>query len=188
MIKKMISVLLLSVICAGSIFADEPRRSRKRPSSMVHTEAEVKNASKVTKLTGRYIRDNSVFEGKVYMTDGLGTGIEIGTARISFSGDRYTLDMDAAEFETRTSTTRKERRDKGITEYEYDHSWENQKIGKDFDYSGKYEIAEQYDKISLILYDGNSSNIYAKIPLSSANDSSFEFSEDDFLIQFTPVE
>lgn len=154
---------------------------RARPGSMKHTEADVRNAQKTTQLKGLYIRDNSTFGGDVYMTGEAG-GIKIGTAKIRFAGGHYRLTFNAGEFSMRTSLSKKERIDKGITEYEYDNSWENEKLGEDFEYSGKYKILEQYGKIALILYNGDTDKEYARIALTSANDKEFEFSDNDLLM------
>lgn len=183
MIKKLIAGLLLGIFAVGVIQADEPRARRKRPGSMTHTEAEVKNARKVTRLQGRYIKDNSTFDGDVYMVGDAG-GIKIGKARIVLKNGGYTLSYDAGSFTMRDASTRDERMSKGITEYEYEHSWKDEKLGKDFAHAGKYEIAEQFGKINLILYDGNSTDVFVRIPLTSANDKSFEFTDEDFLIRF----
>lgn len=162
--------------------ASEQRRAR--PSSMKHTEAEVKNVSKVTHLKGKYIRDGVTFNGSVYMTGDAGA-INVGKATIHFAAGKYTLSYGAENFEMRTSMSREERRRKGITDYEYDHSWKNEKLGNDFSHSGKYEVVKQFDKIHLILYDGDTKDVFAKIPLASAADSSFEFQEDDVLMRMS---
>lgn len=160
-----------------------PRASRKRPGSMRHTEAEVENARKVTKVQAKYIRDKSHFTGAAYMTGAAGA-IKVGDVALSFSGGKYKIAFESASFEMRDASTRDERRKKGISEYEYNHSWRNQKLGEDFQYGGRYEVVEQYGKINLILYDGDSDNVFAKIPLDNSNVSSFEFAEDDVLFQF----
>lgn len=185
MIRRLISATLAVVFVIGTLSADETRTRRRRPGSMQHTEADVRNAQKVTKLTGRYIRDGKVFTGPVYMTGDAG-GIKIGNARLAFRNGGYTLSYTAGEFEMRKSSTRSDRLREGISEYAYEHSWKDEKLGKDFAHAGRYEIAEQYGKIHLILYDGSTKGVFAKIPLVSANDNSFEFSEEDFLFRFTP--
>lgn len=165
---------------------ETPRQRRKRPGSMTHTEAEVQNAKKITKVQARYIRDNSLFSGDVYMV-GVDGGIKVGDATMSFRGGRYYFGFESAEFDMREASTRDERMKKGISEYAYEHSWKKEKLGQDFQHSGKYEVVEQYGKTHLILYDGDSDNVFAKIPLSGANDSSFELSEDNFLFRMSHV-
>ena len=81
--------------------------------------------------------------------------------------------------------TDEERWRKGITKYDYDNSWENKKLGEDFEYGGKYATIEQYGQKWLILYDGDTENIYAKIPIGSVDDDSFELAEDDMLIRMS---
>lgn len=186
MFKRLIAAMLLAMFVAGTLSADETQARRKRPGSMTHTEAEVQNARKTTTLHGRYIKDNTAFDGAVYMVGDAG-GIKIGTARLTFRNGTYTLAYEAGKFTMRTSSTREDRLREGITEYEYDNSWKDEKLGNDFAHAGKYEIAEQFGKVNLILYDGNTGNVFAKIPLSGADDDSFEFTEDDFLLKFTPA-
>ena len=166
--------------------AQQPSGRRKRPGSMRHSEADVQNARRVTRLKGTHIHDNTTFNGDVYMTGDAGA-IKIGSARIVFRNGGYTLSYEAGEFDMRTSSTHSDRVREGITEYEYNNSWRPEKLGSDFAHAGKYEIAEQYGKVHLILYDGNTDKVFASIPLASANDSSFEFQEEDFLIQFAPA-
>lgn len=166
---------------AADIQAQRP--SRKRPSTMKHTEAEVQNSRKVTKLKGKYIHDGASFAGKVYMVGDAGA-IKIGDASIAFRGGKYYISYEAGSFDMRESSTYDERVKKGITEWEYENSWKKEKLGNDFAHSGNYAIEEQFGKINLVLYDGDTQNAFAKIPLGSAADSSFEFYEEDFLIQF----
>lgn len=163
---------------------DGTRARRKRPGQMKHTEAEVQNAKKITKINARYIRDGVTFIGGVYMTGDAGA-IKEGDAVMKFSGGKYRFGFESAEFDMRDAFTRDERRAKGITEYEYEHSWKKEKLGNDFLYSGKYEVVEQYGKIHLILYNGDTNEVFAKIPLNSASDSSFDFYEEDFLISMS---
>lgn len=181
MFTQRIVTLCLVAIMSLSVCNTLSAQRRARPGSMKHTEADVRNAQKTTQLKGLYIRDNSTFGGDVYMIGDAGS-IKIGTAEIRFTGGHYRLIFDSGEFSMRTSLSKKERIEKGITEYEYDHSWKNEKLGEDFEYSGKYNIQEQYGKISLILYNGDTDKEYARIALTSANDKEFEFSDDDLLM------
>lgn len=159
------------------------RASRKRPGAMRHTEAEVENARRVTAVKAKYIHDNAQFKGAAYMTGDAG-GIKVGDVALSFAGGKYTIKFVSASFDMRKASTRRDRRREGITEYEYEHSWQKEKLGDDFDFGGRYEVVEQYGKVSLVLYNGNSDKVFAKIPLADANASSFEFAEDDVLFQF----
>lgn len=166
----------------SSIQDDGTRTRRKRPGQMKHTEAEVQNVKKITKVNARYIHDGVTMNGGVYMTGDAGA-IKVGDAVMQFRSGKYYFGFESAEFDMRDASTRDERRKKGISEYEYNHSWKKEKIGGDFQHSGKYEVVEQYGKIHLILYNGDTSEEFAKILLTSATDSSFDFYEDDFLIR-----
>lgn len=197
---RVLRLLLCAVLCLGGLCDvavaaalpagvsaqagdDAPRARRKRPGSMHHNEAEVESARRITKVNARYIRDNARFRGGVYMTGGAGA-IKVGDVALRFAAGKYHIAFVSASFDMRDASTREDRRKAGITEFEYEHSWQKEKIGDDFEYAGRYEVVEQYGKINLVLYDGNSDAVFAKIPLHSANEKSFEFSEDDFLFQF----
>ena len=185
MIKKFYAVLAISFIFVAITLPESAHaQRRRRPGSMTHTEAEVQNVMKVTRLAGRYIKDNATFAGNVYMVGEAGS-IKIGDATIAFTGGRYTLKFGAASFDMRDASTREDRRREHISEYQYEHSWKSEKLGDDFLQNGRYEIAEQYGNIHLILYDGTSDNVFAKIPLESANDNAFDFTDEQFMIHFT---
>lgn len=178
-------IILAMIACAPS--ADAQRRSR--PGAMKHTQAEVTNKQKITKLNCRYIKDGSVFEGPIYMTGDAG-GIKIGDAVIAFYGGKFMLSFEAAKFNVKKYAymTPEERHRRGISEYEYRNAWEHKKLGEDFDYEGRYSTIEQYGQKWLILYNGDTDNVYAKIPLNSINDQSFELDEDDMLVKMSYVQ
>ncbi len=186
--NKRLYACLILVLCAilNATVADAQRRAR--PGSMRHSEAEIAARMKVTKLSCRYIKDGATFEGPIYMTGEVG-GIKIGDAIITFSKGHYLLSFDAAKFKVKKHSymTDEERRRKGISQYEYENAWEHKKLGQDFDYGGKYATIEQYGSKWLILYQGDSDSIYAKIPINSISDSSFELSEDDIYVKMKYV-
>lgn len=171
------------LLCVVLSFDAEAQR-RARPGSMKHADTEVKDAMKKTKVQATYIHDGARFTGPVYMTGGAGA-IKIGEAALSFKAGKYYINYTAGEFAMRDASTRDERIKKGISEYQYEHSWKDEKLGQDFAYSGKYEVMEQYGDIHLILYDGATDKVFAKIPLESAKASSFELYEEDFLFKFS---
>lgn len=176
------------LLCLISLIvpAESNAQRRTRPGSMKHTQTEVTNVQKVKNLSCKYIRDGATFEGPIYMIGEAG-GIKIGDGAIIFSHGKYKLTFDAQKFKIKKHAvmTDEERARRGITKYEYDNSWEYKKLGEDFEYGGKYATIEQYGKKWLILYDGDSDDIYAKIPLQSTADKSFELCEDDMLIKMT---
>lgn len=184
MYKKTIITLMALLFATLISFPVEAQR-RGRPGSMKHSEAEARAKQEISRLSCKYIRDGATFEGPIYMTGDAGE-IKIGNAVIAFTGGRYMLSFDAQKFKLRkhASMTEKERLEKGITKRQYD-TWENKKIGQDFEHKGKYATIEQYSKKWLILYDGDTQNIYAKIPIGSVNDSSFELMEDDILLRMS---
>lgn len=177
-------ITTVAIICCMAPIYNADAQRRARPNSMKHADTEVKDAMKSTKVNATYIHDGARFSGPVYMVGEAG-GIKIGNSVLTFKGGKYYINYTAGEFSMREASTRDERRKKGISEFAYEHSWKNEKLGSDFDYSGKYEVVEQYGNIHLILYDGTSDNVFAKIPLDSAKASSFEFAEDDFLFKFS---
>lgn len=180
---SIIIILILSLLfCAPGIEAQR----RARPGSMKHTNAEVVEKQKVTKLNCKYIHDGSTFNGEVFMV-GEGAMLPIGKAKIVFRGGRYAFSFENAEFKVNkfAAMNQDERLKKGISKYRYDNSYESKKLGQDFDYSGKYATIEQYGEKWLILYCGNSDDIYAKIPLNSVNDSSFEYTDDGMMIRMS---
>lgn len=182
-LKKVLLYTLLSAL-AISVPTDAQRRSR--PGSMKHSASEVENKKKIVNLKCKYIKDGAVFQGPVYMVGDAG-GIKIGDAAILFRAGRYILSFDAAKFNVRkyAAMTDEQLRQKGISKYEYETSWEKKKLGEDFDYTGKYATIEQYGQKWLILYNGDTEREYAKIPLNSINDNSFELQEDDMLVRMS---
>lgn len=182
--RGQIGLIMLLIILIGAPVAVSQRRTR--PGAMKHTEAEVTEKKKITKLNCTYIRDGATFEGPIYMTGDAG-GIKIGDAVIIFKAGRYSLSFDAAKFKIKKYPvmTDEERMRRGISKYEYDNSWEYKKLGEDFEYGGKYVTIEQYQEKWLILYQGDTDNIYAKIPIENINDKSFELNEDDMLVRMS---
>ena len=182
--KAIVALAALLLVALAPLQADAQRRGR--PGSMRHSEAEARAKQEITRLSCKYIRDGVAFSGPIYMTGDAG-GIKIGDAIIAFTGGRYMLSFDAAKFKIKKHAvmTDEERLRKGITKYDYDNSWENKKLGEDFEYGGKYATIEQYGQKWLILYDGDTENIYAKIPIGSVDDDSFELAEDDMLIRMS---
>lgn len=147
---------------------------RARPGSMHHTETEIKEVQKKTKVTAKYIRDNSRFAGPVKVENG-SSFIKVGNSHIYFKQGHYTFGFEAAEFSMRDAKTKFDLEREHITQYEYDHSWNNEKIGKDFSASGKYEIIHQYDTTNLILYVGDTDEVFTKIPLADPDTNTFSF-------------
>ena len=187
--RKLLHVLLGSFFMFFLLFpATTLAQRRARPGSMKHTQAEVVEKQKVTTLSSKSIRDGAVFFGPVYMTGDNGA-IKIGDAIIEFDGGRYKINFDAAKFKIRKypTMTEKQRLQQGISDYEY-NKWEYKKLGEDFKYGGKYTVMQQYGKTWLILYNGNSNDVYAKIPLNSPDDKSFELNEDDMLVKMSLLE
>ncbi len=186
--KIRVWAVLAVILCGLSLPKDLSAQRRVRPGAMKHTEAEVANKRKVTNLSCKYIRDGSIFEGPVYMTGDAG-GIKIGEGAIIFSNGKYKLSFDAQKFKIKKYPvmTDKQLLEKGISKYEYENSWEYKKLGEDFEYGGKYTTIEQYGQKWLILYNGNSESVFAKIPINSINDNSFELEEDDMLVQMKLV-
>lgn len=178
--KKITLIMAFLMLLLGANPAFSQRR--KRPDYMKHTEADAQNVTKITAVKALHIKDNTIFGGDVYMVGDAG-GIKIGNAQIAFRNGHYTFTYTSKEFEMREASTRDERLQKGITEYEYENSWKNEKLGSDFGHKGKYAVQEQYGTLNLILYDGDTKNVFAKIPLSSPNTDSFEFQEGDMLMQ-----
>lgn len=161
---------------------------RQRPGSMKHSAAEVKAVQTETKIKCKYVRDGAVFEGPAYRTGSLG-GVKIGDCVIFFRGGRYALSFNAEKFKFKKHAVMSdaERARKGISKYEYENSFEYKKLGEDFDYSGKYTTVEQYHEQWLILYDGDSKDIFAKIPMNGADAQTLELNEDNFLIRLNYV-
>ncbi len=181
-----VCLILVLLALINTPVADAQRRAR--PGSMKHSEAEVTEKKKVTKLSCRYIKDGSIFEGPVYMTGEAG-GIKIGDAAIIFRAGKYHLSFDAAKFKIKKYPvmTDEELFRRGISKHTYENSWEYKKLGEDFEYGGKYATIEQYGDKWLILYQGDTDNVYAKIPIESVADDSFELNEDDMLVRMKIV-
>lgn len=155
---------------------------RARPGSMKHTEAEIQEVQKKTKVSARYIKDNSRFAGPV-KAGGDGAFIKVGDSHLYFEGGRYIFSFEAGEFSMRDAKTKYDLQREGITQYEYDHSWKNEKIGQDFSASGKYEIVNQYGTTNLILYVGDTDEVFTKIPLEDPDASSFSFMNSSLIFE-----
>ena len=161
-------LLLLTFLTPSDVMAQR----RSRPGSMKHTQTEIDNHRKETPATATYIRNNAYFEGPIsYM------GTKTGTGGLMFINGRYIFSFDAAKFKTRTANSDDWRK----------RLWGYEKISEDFEHSGKYKVIKQYGEIALILYDKDSDNIFAKIPLSSADTKTLEIDQDGFLIKLTFV-
>lgn len=184
--NKPACIALLLCLIALIVPVRSSAQRRARPGSMKHTQTEVTEKQKVTNLSCKYIRDGSIFEGPIYMTGEAG-GIKIGEGVIIFTNGKYHLSFDAQKFKIKKYPvmTDEERLRRGISKYEYENSWEYKKLGEDFEYGGKYATIEQYGQKWLILYNADSDAVYAKIPLKSTADKSFELEEDDMLVKMT---
>ena len=183
-LKILLTTMVLLAAAIQPISSDAQRRSR--PGSMKHSKGEVESVMKETSVNATYIKNNTYFEGPSYYTDGYGAaGIKIGTCGLLFKNGRYFFSFDAAKFQTRTAMSKKERQSKGISDHQYDQMWSSEKISDDVEHSGRYKVVKQYGKILLILYDGNSDDIVAKITLSSLNTKTIEWTEDNILIQLS---
>ena len=189
--KAYIALTLLLATLFAPLSASAQRRGR--PGSMKHTEAEVlqkqaevRRQQGGVKISCKYIANGHIFEGPVYMTGDAGA-IKIGDAAIIFTGGNYKLSFDAAKFKIKKypSMTDAERARRGISKYEYENSWEYKELGQDFEYGGKYATIEQGSGKWLVLYNGDSENVFAKIPISGVNANSFELNEDGMLVQMS---
>lgn len=167
-----ISLLYILGVLLSPIGISAQRRAR--PGSMRHTEEEIREVQKKTKVSAKYIHDNSRFAGPVKAENG-GACIKIGNSHLYFNQGRYVFGFEAAEFNMRDAKTKYDLKREGITQYEYDHSWKNEKIGNDFSVSGKYEIVHQYDTTNLVLYVGDTDEVFTKIPLVDPDAASFSF-------------
>ncbi len=178
--------LILLIAMVTSVPVDAQRRSR--PGSMKHTETEVKAVQSEKKIACKYVHDGTVFEGSVYRTGTLGA-VKIYDCVMFLRGGKYALSFDATKFQFKKYATMSdaERARKGIPKYEYENSFESKKLGEDFEYSGRYTTIEQYHQKWLILYDGDSKDVFAKIPLDSTDDKTLKFNEDGFLIKLNYV-
>lgn len=163
--------LLTLLLCLTPLSSSAQRRSR--PGSMKHSQTEIDNRMKVTKVSATYIHDNSYFTGPIYRTGSYGGGIKIGTGGLYFTNGKYMFSFDAAKFKFI------DRKEGSYVRSHYE------KLAQDFEHSGKYEILQQYGQINLVLYDGDTDNVFASIKLSSAQTKNIEMSEDGFLIQLS---
>ncbi|MBD5189288.1 MAG: hypothetical protein HDS95_03315 [Bacteroidales bacterium] len=189
--KTFIAASLLLAVALNPLSTDAQRRGR--PGSMKHTEtevlqkqAEVRRQQEGTKISCRYICNGHIFEGPVYRTGAAG-GIKIGDAAIIFSGGKYKLSFDAAKFKIKKYPvmTDAELARRGISKYEYENSWEYKELGQDFEYGGKFDTLEQGGGKWLVLYNGDTDNIFAKILISGVNADSFELDEDEMLVRMS---
>ncbi len=183
-IYRVILVAFIVLATASSVMSQR----RSRPGSMKHSGAEYENAVKITPAQATYIHNGSYFSGPVYFTSQDGSeGIKIYTADLKFSKGRYTLSLDAAEFSTRQAISADERAKRGISDYQYEKMWKNEKLSEDIQQSGVYKVIKQYDAIHLVLYDGDTDNIVFKIKLSSQNAKYLEFKEDNLVYKLSFV-
>ncbi len=191
--KGYIVFAILMLFLTAPFRSDAQRRGR--PGAMKHTETEVRNKQEELrrkkegiKIKCKYICDGHIFEGPVYVVGTLG-GVQAGDAAIIFKNGKFKLSFDAAKFKIKKYPlyTEKERAQRGISDYEYEHSWEYKKLGEDFEYGGKYATIEQENRKWLMLYNGDTDTVYAKIPIKDVNDNSFELEEDGMLVRMTCV-
>ncbi len=180
------SLLVLLIALLATVSAGAQRRSR--PSSMKHSEAEIQALQKEKKIACKYVRDGAVFDGAVYRTGG-GAAIKVYDCVMFLRGGKYALSFDATKFQFKKHAVMSdaERARKGISKYEYDNTFESKKLGQDFEHSGRYVTMEQYHQQWLILYDGDSDDVFAKIKLDSVDEQTLEFNEDGFLMKLTYV-
>lgn len=162
-------VLLTLAVCLFT--PDISAQRRTRPGSMKHSASEVTDRTQKKNIRCRYICNGATFQGPIYQVVDYGGGVKIGDAVIFFGDDRFHLSFDAAKFKVQ----QKDRK----------NSWKYEKIGEDFNYEGKFATIEQYGQKWLILYDGDSDNVFAKIPIESTDAQEFELSEDGMLIKLS---
>lgn len=172
-IKTITFAALIMLTVLMPIAADAQRRGR--PGSMRHTEAEAQQATKKTVVKAKYIHDGVTFKGQLLMVGEAGA-LKMGDVSIAFSGGKYRFIFDSADLKMKKlrSSTRDERIKEGISEYEYNNSYEYKQMMEDIDYRGKYAVVEQYGKYTLYLYDGdNTDRTFMKAELSGADATSF---------------
>lgn len=170
---KLLRIFILLIVGGMCYSPEAVAQRRTRPGSMQHSSSEVINKKKITKVKCQYVKDGAIFAGPIYLTFDVGGGTKIGDGVIAFNKGRYMLSFEAEKFRVKNE--------------KYRNVWEYQKLGQDFDYGGKYETIEQYSQIWLILYDGDSENEFARIPIDNLNSDSFELRQDNMLIRMSYV-
>lgn len=185
--KKFFKLAIILFMALITVSESAYAQRRSRPGSMAHNESEVAAALKETKVKATYIHDNAKFAGKASVTNG-GASLKIANVTLTFANGKYHLTIVTDKFLTRDVKSKEDLRREGMTEWEYDHSWEKTKVANDCDFVGKYEVVKKGVVNWLILYDDvDPSVIAAKVKLDSLNTKKLSFEIDTivFDVQYT---
>lgn len=150
---------------------------RQRPGAVKNTDEFLDQAFALTPVTFKYIKGSNSFRSDVYYyAEGGGARMKVGTATLSMTGNQYNLVFKSAKVATRKAMTSEDHRKS------YFNPWIQSNLANDFTQKGKFETFKTQGKYYLRLYDGNSDNYIADIPIKDPNQKDFTLNDGEGLV------